>query len=229
MVSKRHIPLSPPDCYLDRMEQVRFEPWESIRRQGSQADFFYFARQGVIGEFRVLKNSKQILVSKVNNGDFFGRSELLNHVQGSASYVALNNTILYRGDEEDLRYCRQNFDLSTGWDDSSNRLRKNYHEKIDQLLSLKLEERMALELCDLAGHLGRRVVDGIEITTPMTRNNLSNILGCALETVSRIISEWTKNQILATEKKIITLLRPEKLMVKTPEQYTTPELELSSF
>lgn len=217
--STTNLPYVLPKKLNNQLEKRTFKTWESIRPQGVQPEFFYLIGQGLVGEFRYLNNSKKILVSKHTNGDIPGSEELKTSQESSSSLVSLSPTVLYRGTRDDLETYENNQDGPPYLNDRGSLSRQQYHEKLDQVLTLKLEQRLAIELLELALHAGEQTDESIRIVIPLSRTNLSNILGCAAETISRIVSDWTKNKIIETNQKIINILRPELLMIKTPDRY----------
>ena len=58
---------------------------------------------------------------------------------------------------------------------------------------------------------GRKVDAGIEIDFPITRQNISDMTGTTLFTVSRLLSAWEKDGIVASERRRITVTKPGHL------------------
>ena len=81
------------------------------------------------------------------------------------------------------------------------------------LLSRKhAAERMAAFLLSLSMRYKQRGFSATEFNLTMTRSDIGNYLGLAIETVSRLFSTLQKNEIIRVEDKLITIKNHTKLM-----------------
>jgi len=90
------------------------------------------------------------------------------------------------------------------------RLRKA-HEMMSRLSSGTAEERIAAVLFILAESYGRKQGNKVEITVPLTRQDLGEMAGTTVETAIRVMSKWQKEGIVSTEHQMITICRPDEL------------------
>lgn len=82
------------------------------------------------------------------------------------------------------------------------------------LLSLgqqQTDERLATFLLQMSSHYQSRGFSNKEFCLPMSRQDLSNYLGMAVETLSRIISRMTDNGLIKVERRMIFVSDMEKL------------------
>jgi CRP/FNR family transcriptional regulator len=77
------------------------------------------------------------------------------------------------------------------------------------------EERVASFLLDLSDRLSRRGFSGIEIKLSLTRQEIGNYLGLALETVSRVLKSLEDLGLIRVQAKLIRLLDKDKLRALT--------------
>jgi CRP-like cAMP-binding protein len=84
-------------------------------------------------------------------------------------------------------------------------------DMIADIATKHVEERIAGALLRLSAQMGRPVADGIEIGFPITRQNISDMTGTTLHTVSRLLSAWEKDGIVASERRRITVTAPHRL------------------
>jgi len=76
----------------------------------------------------------------------------------------------------------------------------------NQLLSLgqqQTDERLAVFLLKLSNHYQSRGFSSKEFLLPMSRQDLSNYLGMAVETLSRITSRLSENGIIKIDKRMV--------------------------
>ncbi|MGA9341339.1 MAG: helix-turn-helix domain-containing protein [Rhodanobacteraceae bacterium] len=73
------------------------------------------------------------------------------------------------------------------------------------------QERLAIFLRSFADRYKRLSWDPLKLLLPMSRLDLANYLGLALETVSRLFSQMDEAGILAVHRKRVQILRPDRL------------------
>lgn len=82
-----------------------------------------------------------------------------------------------------------------------------HDQKMMMLLSKKnAEERIASFLIDISERFVRRGFSQTHFRLAMSRVDISNYLGLAVETVSRVFTRFQKTELIATQGKEITLL-----------------------
>ncbi|MEE9446134.1 MAG: fumarate/nitrate reduction transcriptional regulator Fnr [Cocleimonas sp.] len=82
------------------------------------------------------------------------------------------------------------------------------------LLSLgqqQTDERFATFLLTMSEHYQSRGFSSKEFVIPMSRQDLSNYLGMAVETLSRIISRMTESGIIKIDRRMVVISDSEKL------------------
>lgn len=78
------------------------------------------------------------------------------------------------------------------------------------LFSITAEQRLAAFLVDLSFRLHASEMH-TKFLLPMSRQDIGNYLKLTAETVSRLLSQFKKNKIIAIDRKNIQFLQPEKL------------------
>lgn len=78
------------------------------------------------------------------------------------------------------------------------------------LFSIKAEQRLAAFLIDLSNRLEPSKTP-LEFFLPISRQDIGNYLRLTAETISRLLSQFKKNQLISIDHKKIQLLQPEKL------------------
>ena len=75
------------------------------------------------------------------------------------------------------------------------------HDMMGRLSSGRVEERLAAVLMLLAGSYGLEDDDGVLLSVPLTRQDLSEMAGTTVETTIRIMSRWQKEHLVSTERR----------------------------
>jgi CRP-like cAMP-binding protein len=84
-------------------------------------------------------------------------------------------------------------------------------ERYRELATERVEQRIARALLRLAAQSGRKIEQaGIDL--PFSRQDLAEMAGTTLFTVSRVLSGWEKQGLISTRREHVTLLQPHGLV-----------------
>ncbi len=84
--------------------------------------------------------------------------------------------------------------------------------RVRELATERVERRIARAVLRLVRHAGRRTHDGVEIDMPVTRQEIAELTGTTLFTVSRVLSSWEESGLVRTGRQKIVILRPHGLV-----------------
>jgi CRP-like cAMP-binding protein len=98
------------------------------------------------------------------------------------------------------------FDLMTMMTDYIREMQDRYREMVTE----QVEQRIARVVVRLAGQLGRRTPAGIELI--FSRQDLAEMAGTTLYTVSRVLSGWEKRGLVLTGRERLVITQPHALM-----------------
>jgi CRP-like cAMP-binding protein len=80
-----------------------------------------------------------------------------------------------------------------------------------ELASERAPQRVARALLRVADHGGTRTDQGIRIVHPITRQEIADLTGTTLFTVSRLMAAWEADGLLVTGRGVVTIVDPEAL------------------
>jgi CRP-like cAMP-binding protein len=73
--------------------------------------------------------------------------------------------------------------------------------RLREIATERVEQRIAHALLRLSKHAGRRTPNGIEIAIPLSRQDLAEMSGTTLHTVSRVLSAWESAKLVDTGRR----------------------------
>lgn len=85
-------------------------------------------------------------------------------------------------------------------------------ERLREMQTERVERRIAHALGRLVVQAGRRTKEGIEIDFPISRQDLAEMTGTTLHTVSRTISAWENAGIVLGGRQKVVIARPHALV-----------------
>lgn len=94
-------------------------------------------------------------------------------------------------------------------------LARRFHElqvQHRQLMTERVERRVARALLRLAENAGREAPGGVEIDFPLSRQDLAEMTGTTLFTVSRLLSGWDEKGLIKAERQRVTVLDADALV-----------------
>ena len=82
------------------------------------------------------------------------------------------------------------------------------HLRIQELSTDEVEQRVARAMLRLFEQSGQPVADGIGIGFPITRQDIAELTGTTLHTVSRLLNDWKQRGIVDCGRKRVVLRSP---------------------
>jgi CRP/FNR family transcriptional regulator, nitrogen oxide reductase regulator len=82
-------------------------------------------------------------------------------------------------------------------------------ERFREVATEKVPRRLALALMRLSKHVGKHGHDGVEVA--LSREELAQMTGTTLFTISRILSQWSKEEFVSSRRESVLLRDPSRL------------------
>ncbi|ARE88683.1 Crp/Fnr family transcriptional regulator [Clostridium formicaceticum] len=186
---------------------------ESVFLEGTNAATLYLINVGKIKLYKYTKEGKEQILHILADGDFFGELNLLKEGTYGFYAEAMAETRVCTLTKDKLRNLilkRPEIGLKI-LEVVSERLLK-LENLAQNLATNDVETRIAQLILDLSKENGRNIDRGIEIKLSLTREDMSNYIGVARETISRKLKKFQDEGIIEVigNKKII-LLDEERL------------------
>jgi CRP/FNR family cyclic AMP-dependent transcriptional regulator len=80
-----------------------------------------------------------------------------------------------------------------------------------EFASMSVRERFAALLLDLARTNGRRTPEGIELSVPLSKQELAGSVGASREMVQRLLKELREREAVVTGRRALVIVRPDVL------------------
>jgi CRP-like cAMP-binding protein len=89
----------------------------------------------------------------------------------------------------------------------------------------RVERRIAHALLRLVRQAGRRVEAGVEIDFPLSRQDVAEMTGTTLHTVSRTLSAWESQGIVESGRQQVVIRKPHALVAIAEDLPPVPKRE----
>ncbi|PTR36577.1 cAMP-binding domain of CRP or a regulatory subunit of cAMP-dependent protein kinases [Mameliella alba] len=199
---------------LDHATSLRFDEGAAIFREGFDADHFYLLLDGHIRVVRSTEGGEQIIVLHVAPGQLFGIAKALQRETYPATAVAAAECIALRWPTRLWDGFTETYPgfASESYKTLGRRLGE-IQETLTEMATKAVEQRVAAALLRMLNQSGRKTEEGIEIAFPVTRQNISDMTGTTLHTVSRLLSGWQKDGIVKSTRKHVVVTDPHRLVM----------------
>lgn len=89
---------------------------------------------------------------------------------------------------------------------------QEFQDRYRELATQRVERRLARTVLRLARQTGRKVPEGVLIDMPLSRQDLAEMTGTTLYTVSRTLSQWEAQGLVLAGREKITIRFPHGLV-----------------
>lgn len=184
----------------------RYNKDDVVFHADESGDVFCLIREGQVKVTMISPEGKEIILRMFGPGEFFGEMSLLDDEPRSATVVAtepLDVVTIWRSDF--LQILQENFSIARKvLAELSRRLRK-MSNRIESLATMDVYGRLARFFLDLAKESGTSLDNGYVSVTRPTHQAIANTIGTSRETVSRLIHDLMRQDLLLSEGKTIYL------------------------
>jgi CRP/FNR family transcriptional regulator, cyclic AMP receptor protein len=183
---------------LSRVASVRqFAAGAPILREADPGDHFFALLRGEVKVFVDSPDGREVVLTHLQSGDFFGEMALLEGVSRSASVTAMSETELVALARDDFfAVLAGDFALTRKiLQTLSARLRRS-NEVIESLALQDVGGRLARYLVRLADESGKTPIDGFFVVHRPTHQEIANSIGATRETVTRMLKQFEARKLI---------------------------------
>jgi CRP-like cAMP-binding protein len=186
---------------------------EFFFNEGDQAEEFLVLTTGRVKLTQLTPDGQQVVLRMVGPGDAFGGVGAFGGPSYPISAEAVDMASALAWNSSTMRHL-----LETQNQIALNALRfvaKRLHDLQQlyrQAMTERVERRVARALLRLVHEAGRRVDEGVEIDFPISRQDVAEMTGTTVFTVSRLLSAWEERGIVKSGRQHIILTKPHSLV-----------------
>lgn len=194
------------DTLLTRATVRRVPQNEAVFEQGATADFFFLLLNGRLKVTQVTKDGQQIIVRVVNPGDLFGFARALQRSDYPGTATAATESLVLAWPTELWNiFVEKNPHLAVNALHTIGQRLDEAHTRIREMSTEEVERRVAHTVLRLAEQAGKPESGGIRIDFPISRQDIAEMTGTTLHTVSRILSAWEGRGLVVGGRQKLTL------------------------
>jgi CRP/FNR family transcriptional regulator, nitrogen oxide reductase regulator len=206
------------DTILGEARSLRFAKNSAVFQQGEEAHSFFVLLHGHVRASKTTPTGEQIVVRYIAAGETFGVARAIGLQHYPATATAVDDSVVLAWPSGTGPRAGEKFP-----EPANNTLQavgarlQETHTRVVEMSTQQVEQRIAHALLRLVKQSGRKVEHGLEIDFPISRQDIAQMTGTTLHTVSRTLSAWeTKGLVESTRQKIV-IREPHKLFMLAEE------------
>ena len=194
-------------AFAGLLRERRYPKGSMILAQGDPGEALYLLAAGQVKVVLIHEDGREVILSVLGVGAFFGEMALLDQEPRSAHVVAMTDSLLLQLRREDFQArLRSGPEVAIALLRELSRRLRRADETLASLMLLDVNGRIANLLLELASEEG-----GERITRRLTHATIGQMVGASRETVSRTMRSLVNRNILRVSRREILLLDPGAL------------------
>lgn len=202
------------DDILKEARSARYPKDMTIFAQEEEAHSFFLLLNGHVRVVKTTPDGDQVIARYIKEGELFGIAAAIGRTTYPANAVAAVDCValawpthLWHG------FAARYPSFTAGTYATVGKRLQETQDRVVEMSTEQVEQRVAHALLRLIKQAGRRTDAGIEIDFPITRQDIAEMTGTTLHTVSRLLSAWEARGLVAGGRQKVTVADPHGLML----------------
>lgn len=183
-----------------------------VFEQREDAHSFFVLLHGHVRATKMTPSGHQIVVRYVTPGETFGVAAALGLSAYPATATAVDDSLVLAWPSAAWPRLSARYPvLAAKTLQTVGERLQDSHTRIIEMSTEQVERRVARALLRLIRQAGRKTDRGIEIDFPISRQDIAEMTGTTLYSVSRVLSGWERLGIVESGRQKILVCNPHKL------------------
>jgi CRP-like cAMP-binding protein len=212
------IPTQDLDTIASAAAIKEFNKHDYLFHQGDEATWFCLLISGKVKLSQITEEGQQVILRYVSPGEAFAVIAVLSKIPYPVTATAVERATLLRWEKQTMLDLMERYPQLAINSLSLLAARiQDFQDRFRELATERVERRIARALLRLVKQTGRKTDQGIVIDFPLSRQDLAEMTGTTLYTVSRTLSQWERDGLVSSQREQVTLLQPHQLVVIAEE------------
>ena len=202
------------DRMLQKARSLRIAKDKTVFEQESEAQSFFLLIAGHVRVVKTTPDGQQVIVRYISPGELMGIAQALGRSTYPASAIAAVDCVVLAWPGHlwsEFASAFPNFGANT-YKTVGTRLHDT-HSRIVEMATEQVEQRVAHSLLRLVKQTGKTTDEGILIDFPISRQDIAEMTGTTLHTVSRLLTSWEDKGLVKSGRQKVTIVEPHRLFL----------------
>lgn len=208
--------LRPPELakLLSEAQLHRVPKNSPLFEEGAEAHSFFVLVEGHLRVVRLTIEGEQVLMRYIAPGEICGIATAIGRTTYPATAIAaVDSTLLAWPSTAWARLSKAYPTLGSQTLRVVGSRLQDTQNRVIEMSTQEVERRVAHALLRLVRQAGRKVEQGIEIAFPISRQDVAEMTGTTLHTVSRILSAWEGEGLVSGGRQRIVIRDAHRLLL----------------
>lgn len=202
------------DAILREARSLRVAKNAAVFEQGEDAHSFFVLLHGHVRASKLTPAGEQVVVRYVAPGESFGVAMAIGLTRYPATATAVDDSVVLAWPSSTWPVLVAQYPaLATNTLRTVGSRLQETHSRVIEMSTQQVEQRVAHALLRLAKQSGRKVENGVAIDFPISRQDIAQMTGTTLHTVSRLLSGWESRGLIESGRQRIVLREPHQLVL----------------
>ncbi|WP_029005887.1 Crp/Fnr family transcriptional regulator [Azorhizobium doebereinerae] len=202
------------DDILSIARSVRYPKGSNVFTQDQVAEWFFVLLHGHLRVVKLTPAGRQVVVRHVVASEMFGVAMAIGRSTYPATATAIVDSIALVWPSAAWSGLVAKFpSLALSTLATVGARLQDAHTRVVEMSTEEVERRVAHALLRLAQQAGRKTESGIQIDFPISRQDVAEMTGTTLHTVSRILSAWEDQGLVEGGRQKIVIRDPHRLFL----------------
>jgi CRP/FNR family transcriptional regulator, nitrogen oxide reductase regulator len=203
--------------------RVKLRVGQAVFRQGSPAESVFLILQGRVKMIQSSPEGHAVALRVLGPGELLGLVAALGERSYPVTAQAQQAVVVARWSGPSLwKLLERHPPIASGALRMALGRLHELQEQFRELATERVERRIARALLRLVRQAGLRVEGGVSIDMPLTRQDLAEMSGTTLYTVSRVLTGWAEQGVLEVGRKKVLVRKPHALVAIAEELSAGP-------
>ncbi len=202
------------DRILTAAQSIRCAKDAAIFDQEGEAHSFFLLLDGHVRVIKTTPDGQQVIVRYISAGELLGIAHALGLTNYPASAIAAVDCVVLAWPSTLWTEFSQRFPAfgANTYRTVGARLQEA-HTRVVEMSTEQVEQRVARALVRLVTQTGKKTEEGILIDFPISRQDIAEMTGTTLHTVSRLLSAWDARGLVRSGRQKVTVVEPHRLQM----------------
>jgi CRP-like cAMP-binding protein len=181
--------------------------------EGSPAEVYYLIAEGRVKIIQASADGEEVILHILGPGELVGALPNLNDGTYPASAAALGDVLVYAISPDEFEVIlRRHPAVAINLLHFAAAKLRSAHDRLRELTTERVERRIARTLTRLARQIGRKTEAGVLLDARLSRQDLAELSGTSLFTVSRTLKDWERRGLVEAGRERIVVRDSHGLM-----------------
>ncbi len=199
----------PPAAIKDinlRFHDRSYKAGHAVYFEGDTAEHLFLVAMGRVKLIRDTSSGHEVLLDILHGGEYFGNLKGLGAPLYNETAITYADCCILQISSQDFEAILRRYpDVTLKLLSAVGKRLEESRERLAQLSTYTVEQRIAAALLRLAERGGETREESVLIQLPLSRQDLAAMTGTTTETVSRVMSRFTKEGLVQSGRKWVAV------------------------